>query len=61
MNLAPFLSEAVEASGCYFFSKLVDETSNLLKPLDTVIQENNQTFYPSKPFRITRFNMRHPV
>ena len=34
---------------------------NLLKPLDTIIQENNQPFYPSEPFRFTRFNMRHPV
>ena len=32
-----------------------------LKPLDTIIQENYQSFYPSKPFRITRFKMRHPV
>ena len=34
---------------------------SLLKPLDTIIQENYQTFYPSEPFRITRFQMRHPV
>ena len=34
---------------------------NLLKPLDTIIQENYQPFYPSEPFRITRFQMRHPV
>jgi hypothetical protein len=34
---------------------------NLLKPLDTIIQENHQPFYPSEPFRITRFQMRHPV
>jgi hypothetical protein len=34
---------------------------NLLKPLGTIIQENYQPFYPSEPFRITHFNMRHPV
>ena len=34
---------------------------NLLKPLDTIIQENHQPFYPSEPFRILRFQMRHPV
>ena len=26
-----------------------------------IIQENYQPFYPSEPFRITRFQMRHPV
>ena len=34
---------------------------NLLKLLGTIIQENYQPFYPSEPFRITRFQMRHPV
>ena len=33
----------------------------LLKPLGTIIQENYGSFYPSEPFRILRFNMRHPV
>ena len=33
----------------------------LLKPLDTIIQENYHASYPSEPFRITRFKMRHPV
>ena len=61
--LAPFLSEAVEASGCYFFQNWLMKLKcpNLLKPLDTIIQENYQPFYPSEPFRFTRFNMRHPV
>ena len=61
--LAPFLSEAVEASPCYFFQiKLMKlKCPNLLKPLDTIIQENYQPFYPSEPFRILRFQMRHPV
>ena len=31
------------------------------KPLGTLIQKNYWTFYPSEPFRILRFNMRHPV
>ena len=34
---------------------------NLLKPLDTIIQENYEPFNPSEPFRIIRFQMRHPV
>ena len=34
---------------------------SLLKPLDTIIQENCQPFYPSEPFRILRFQIRHPV
>ena len=34
---------------------------NLLKPLETIIQENYQPFYPSEPIRFTRFQMRHPV
>ena len=61
--LAPFLSEAVEASGCYFFQNWLMKLKipNYLKPLDTIIQENYQLFYPSEPFRITRFKMRHPV
>ena len=58
-----FLSEAVEASPCNFFQikllKLI--CPNLLKLLDTINQENYQPFYPSEPFRITCFNMRHPV
>ena len=34
---------------------------NLLMPLGTIIQENYWSFYPSEPFRILLFNMRHPV
>ena len=33
----------------------------LLKPLATIVQENYQSFYPSEPFRISHFTMRHPV
>ena len=61
--LAPFLSEAVEASVFYFFKNWLMKLKcqNLLKPLDTIIQENYQPFYPSEPFRITRFQMRPPI
>ena len=61
--LAPFLSEAVEDSRCYFFEKWLMKLKcpNLLKPLGTLIQENYRSFYPSEPLRIPRFNMRHPV
>ena len=34
---------------------------DFLKPIGTLIQENYWPFYPSEPFRIPRFNMRHPV
>jgi hypothetical protein len=33
----------------------------LLKPLATIFQENSEFFYPSEPFRISHFTMRHPV
>ena len=33
----------------------------LLKPLATIVQENFQSFYPSEPFTLARFKMRHPV
>ena len=56
--LAPFLSEAVEAIAFYFF---LNWLMKILKPLDTIIQENHQPYYPSEPFRILRFQMRHPV
>ena len=61
--LAPFLSEAAEASQCYFFENWLMKLKCpiLLKPLDTMIQRNYWSFYPSEPFRITRFTMRHPV
>ena len=39
----------------------LNKCPNLLKPLATIIQENYQRLYPSEPFRITRFQMRHPV
>ena len=62
-SLPPFLSEAVEASWCYFFKNWLMKLKcpNLLKPLDTIIQENCRSFYPSETFRIPRFNMKHPV
>ena len=57
------LLEAVEASQCYFFENWLMKLKCpiLLKPLDTIIQENYHVFYHSEPFRITRFKMRHPV
>ena len=61
--LAPFLSEAVEASQCYLFENWLMKLKcpNLLKPLGTIILENYWSFYLSEPFRIIQFNMRHPV
>ena len=60
-NLPPFWSEAVEASWCYFFENwwMKLKCPLLLKPLATI--ENSQSFYPSEPFRIMHFTMRHPV
>jgi hypothetical protein len=57
------LSEAVEASQCYFFENWWTKLKCplFLKPLTTVVQENYQPFYPSEPFRIIHFTMRHPV
>ena len=61
--LAPFLSEAVEASRCYFFANWLMKLKCpiLLKPLDTMIQENYWSFYPSEPFSLDLLNMIHPV
>ena len=61
--LIPSLLKAVEVSQCYFFENWLMKVKfpNLLKPLGTLIQENYWSFYPSEPFRIPRFNMRHPV
>ena len=55
--------------GCWgrpmlLFCQWWDETHlcpNLLKLLGTLTQENYWSFYPSEPFRIPSFNMRHPV
>ena len=62
-KLIHFVSDAVEASGCQFFENwsMKHKSAILLKPLGTLIQKNYWTFYPSEPFRILRFNMRHPV
>ena len=61
--LIPFLSEAVEASLCYFFEiwwmKL--KCPLVMKPLVTKVQENSQSFYPSEPLRIIHFTMGHLV
>ena len=61
--LALFLSEAIEASRCYFFENwwMKLKCPLVMKPLATIVQENSQSFYPSEPFRISHFTMRHPV
>jgi hypothetical protein len=55
--------EAAEASQCHFFENwwMKLKCPLLLKPLAIIVQENSQSFYPSEPFRISHFTMRHPV
>ena len=55
--------QAVEASRCYFFENwwMILKCPLLQKPLATIVHENSQYFYPSEPFRIIHFTMRHPV
>ena len=62
-NLPPFLSVAVEASWCYFLENWLMKLKCplLLKSLATIVEENSQSLYPSEPFRIIHFTMRHPV
>ena len=57
------MSEAVEASLCYFFENwlMKHKSPNLLKPLGTIIYQNYQFYYPSEPFSFHHFNVRHPV
>ena len=61
--LAPFLSEAVEDSRCYFFEDWFMKLKiyNLLKPLGTITQQNYWSFYPSELIYFALFTMRHPV
>ena len=61
LKFTTFLSEAVEASRCYFFENLWMKLKSplLLKPRATIVQENFQSFYPSEPFRVSHFTMRH--
>ena len=61
--LAPFLSEAVEDSRCYFFEDWFMKLKiyNLLKPLGTITQQNYWSFYPSELIYFAFFTMRHPV
>ena len=63
LNFGTFLSEAVEASLCYFFENWLIKLKcpNLLKPLGTIIHQNSQFYYPSEPFSFHHFNVRHPV
>ena len=48
---------------CYFFVNWLMKLKcpNLLNILGTMIQENYWPFYPSEPFTLAHFNMRHPV
>ena len=59
----PLLSEAVEASWCYFFENwfMTLKIYKLLKPLRTIIQQNYWSFYPSELIYFAFFTMRHPV
>ena len=61
--LAPFLSEAVEDSRCYFFENWFMKLKiyYLLKPLGTITQQNYWFFYPSELIHFAIFTMRHPV
>ena len=61
--LISFLSEAVEASRCYFFENWLMKLKcpHLLKPLGTIIQQNYWFFYPSELIYFALFTMRHPV
>ena len=61
--LAPFLSEAIEDSWCYFFENWFMKLKiyNLLKPLGTIIQQNCWSFCPSELIYFAFFSMRHPV
>ena len=60
--LAPFLSEAVEDSRCWFFENWFVKLRfpNLLKSLGKVIQQNHWSFYPSELIYFALFTMRHP-
>ena len=63
LYLRPFLSEAVEASLCYFFENWLIKLKcpNLLKPLGTIIHQHSQFYYPLEPFSFHHFNVSHPV
>ena len=56
------MSEAVEASWCYFFENWFMKLKfpNFLKPLGTIFQ-NYWSFYPSELIYFALFTMRHPV
>ena len=62
-KLAPFLSEAVEASRCYFFENcfMKHKWVTLLTMQSEIYYQNSQSFYPSELFTLDHFFMRHPV
>jgi hypothetical protein len=57
------LSEAVEASLCYFFKKrmMKHKNQNLLMPLGTIIHQNSYFYNPFIAIFFHHFNMKHPV
>ena len=61
--LVPFLSEAVEASLCYYVENLLMKLKfpNLLNPLGILIEWNYGSFYPSELIYCAHFIMRYPV
>ena len=61
--LAPFLSEAVEASRCYFLENwlMKHKWATLLTMQSEIQHQNSQYFYPSEPFTLDHSDMRHPV
>ena len=61
--LAPFLSEAVEASRCYFLENwlMKHKWATLVTMQSEIQHQNSQYFYPSEPFTLDHSDMRHPV
>ena len=61
--LVPFLSEAVEASRCYFFENwlMKHKWVALVTMQPEIYHQNYQSFYPLEPFTLDHSAMRHPV
>ena len=63
LNFNTFSVRGCWGHGMSFFWKLVDATQKC-NPLEAPRHHNSRkylSFYPSEPYRILRFNMRHPV
>ena len=58
--MRPFLLEAIEASGCYFFLNRMKKLKcpNFSKPLGTINQKNID---PSEPISFIHFTLIHPI